>query len=170
MDAVPTDLSTDVASTEFIPAPPAPAKVSPQQQQHGAYQPEHGCSSDPAEDLEHAGSRRFTPAQQAVAAALMVVMKRANKDGREASCAAKMTLLSINLATRLMLRALPDYGPLPRMQHVEQEASDQLLESLDKLAEQCAAARCQPLEVFRRSVQCATHRTALESIAAKGSV
>ena len=100
----------------------------------------------------------------------MVVLKHAMRDGREAASVAKMTLLTNNFATRPMLGMLPDYGPLPAMQHIEQAASAEVLESLTKLADQCAAAQCQPLEVFARSVRCVTHRTAVESIAARGRV
>ncbi|CAL5223079.1 g5538 [Coccomyxa viridis] len=130
-------------------------------------------ASEPAEAAQLEGrdpdgSMHFTPAQQAVAAALMVVMMRAQKEGREAALAAKQTLVSNNPATQPFLDMLPDDGPLPTMQHVKQEASDQLLHSLTKLAKQCSAAHCQPLEVFTRSVLCTTHQIARESLATKG--
>ena len=101
-----------------------------------------------------ASSRRFSPAQQAVAAALMVVLKRAMQDGREAAIAAKLTLAANNPATSTLLKLLPDDGPLPTMQQVEQKASKRLRESLTKLAKQCESAGCKPLEVFTRSAQC----------------
>ena len=107
--------------------------------------------------------RRFTSAQQAVAAALMVVMKRAIRGGREAAAEAKLTLVCNNLATRPMLDLLPEEGLLPTVKHLEQRASDQLLQGLTKLANQCKAARCQPLEVFTRSLQCTAHRAAANS-------
>ena len=103
---------------------------------------------------ESAGSRRFLPAQQAVAAGLLVVMKRAYRHSRDIATAAMLTLGSNNRATRPLLMMLPDGGPPPTMKEIEQRASDELLESLTKLANQCAAAQCQPLEVFTRSVQC----------------
>ena len=117
-----------------------------------------------------ADSRRLTSAQQAVAAALMVVMKRAMKGGRAAAIAAQQTLVSNNPATQPFLMMLPDDGPFPTMQTVEHQASEQLLESLTKLAEQYAAAHCQPLKVFSRSVQCTTNKSAIDSLANKGRI
>ncbi len=123
--------------------------------------------SGPSQNQEGStGSSRFNPAQQAVVTALMVVMKRAAKDGREAASAAKLTLVSNNVATWPLLSILPEDGALPTVKQVEDRASDKLLESLTKLAELCAAAQCQPLEVFTRSVQCTAHRAAANSIAA----
>ena len=140
--------------------------ISNQRQQHGASPARNQGSASLAEHLwpskKQAGSAnsgRFTPEQQAVAAALMVVLKRAMRDGSEAALAAKQTLNNNNAATRPFLKSLPDDGPLPSMQQVEQTASTQLLESLAKLAKQCSAATCQPLEIFSRSVQCTTHKT-----------
>lgn len=45
-----------------------------------------------------------------------------------------------------------------------------MLESLSLLAKQCAAAGCQPLQVFTRSTQCATKKAAHDSIASQGSM
>lgn len=127
-----------------------------------------------AQDLEatrrqegSASSRPFTQAQQAVAAALMVVLKRAMNNGREAAIAAKQILISNNPATRPFLMMLPDDGKFPTLKYVEQRAPARLLESLSLLADQCDLAGCQPLEVFTRSVQCTTHKAARESVAAK---
>ena len=113
--------------------------------------------------------RRFTPGQQAVAEALMEVIQRAMMGhGRETALAAKQLLVSNNPAAQSFLAMLPDDGPLPSLQHVEEQASKHLFKSLAKLAKQLEAARCQPLEVFTRSVQCTTHKTAMLSLAAKG--
>ena len=111
-----------------------------------------------------ASSRRFTPAQQAVTAALMVVMKRAMKDGKEAALTAKQILISNNPATSALLKMLPDDGLLPTMQQVEQKASKQLRESLAKLAKLCESAGCKPLEVFTRSAQCTAHKEGPQKI------
>ncbi|CAL5223082.1 g5541 [Coccomyxa viridis] len=127
-------------------------------------------SAEAGQERDKASSRRFTDPQQAVAAALMVVMKHAMEDGREAALAAKQTLVSNNPSTQPFLAMLPDDGPLPSVQHVEQQASEQLLDSLTKLAKQLDAALSQPLEVFSRSAQCTTHKTAMESLASKGRV
>ena len=105
-----------------------------------------------------------------MAAALMVVIRRAMKDGRDAAIAAKQSLLSNNPATQPFLMMLPDDGPLPKMKHLEQQASEQLLRSLTTLTNQCDAAHCHALEVFTRSVHCTTHKAAMESLAIKGRI
>lgn len=129
--------------------------------QQAARSAKHANSARPAAEPESsqkqegsAGSVRFTPAQQAVATALMVVVKRALTDGEHPVYLFKHILEMNNPATHEFLRMLPDYGPLPALKQIEQRAADQLLQSLTKLAQQCAAAQCQPLEVFARSVQC----------------
>ena len=153
-------------------AAPEPAETQ-HAPQRGASSAKLGGSARPADDSGpsqkqegYAGSSRFTPAQQAVVTALMVVMKRAAKDGREAASAAKLTLVSNNVATWALLSMLPEEGALPTVKQLEDRATDKLLESLTKLGEQCAAAQCQPLEVFTRSMQCTAHRTAANSMAA----
>ena len=130
----------------------------PQQQQ--ATSAEHSSAKSaegpgPSQQQQgSAGSARFPSAQQEVAAGLMEVVKRPMQDGPQAVQAAKKTLISNNTATKPFLSALPAAAPLPTCKHVERGASAELLSSLSKLARQCAAARCQPLEVFSRSVQC----------------
>ena len=109
------------------------------------------------------------PAQQGVAAALTMVLRRAMQDGKDAALAAKQTLICNNPATRHLLDMLPLEMPLPAMQQVEQDASDELLESLTSLAWHCAIAECQPLEVFTRSMECTTHKEIMDSISAKGA-
>ena len=142
------------------PISSGPAKMLHALQQ-AARSAKHASSARPAAESESSqkqeestGSVSFTPAQQAVATALMVVVKRALIDGKQTMYSAKQTLEMNNPATHRFLRMLPDYEPLPTMKQIEQRASDQLLQSLTKLAEQCAAAQCQPLEVFARSMQC----------------
>ena len=119
-----------------------------------------------ASAAEQEGSRRFTHAQRAVAVALMEVMQEAMRDSKEAAMAARLTLTNDNPAMRPFLAMMPENGPVPTVKQLEQRASDQLLESLTKLANQCAAAQCQPLEVFTRSMQSRVHMAAANSIAA----
>ena len=168
-------LSSAEDATALAQAPAEPTQAGQeQQQQQAASLTEHEGAAEVVElDQKReasAGGRKFTAEQQAVAAALMVVLKRAMKGGKEAAIAAKQVLVSNNVTTRHLLAMLPDEGQLPTMQQVQQEASAELLESLTKLARLCEAARCQPLEVFTRSVHCTTHSAALESIKAKGRV
>ena len=127
-----------------------------------------GRPSSSQHDDEAAASWRFTPEQRKVAAALMVVQKRAMRDGPEAMLSAKKTLVSNNYALTELLITLPFEGPLPSLRVVEEGAPSSVLESLSLLAEQCAAAGRQPLEVFQWSAQCATNRAAYDSIASQG--
>lgn len=148
----------------------APAQVSlepgkvehPQQQQATPLAEEVGFSQKQATP---AGGRRFTPAQQAVAAALMVVLKRANQ---ESAAIRPMALAANNEDTKPMLLGLMQAGlPFPALREVEQIASDKVLCSLARLAALCAEAKCQPLEVFTRSVQCTAHHAAQQSMCAR---
>ena len=100
----------------------------------------------------------------------MVVIKRAMENGKEAAMAAKMTLADKNPTTSLFLAMLLENGPLPTLKQIEQRASDELLESLTKLASQCAAAQCQPLEVFPRSMQCRARTPIANCIAVERDV
>ncbi|CAL5223111.1 g5573 [Coccomyxa viridis] len=156
------------AATKSAHASAQPAQAAQQlQQQQGVSSTKRRGSARAAQrsessqkQRESAGSRRFTPAQQAVAAALMVVLKRAMKDGKEAALVVKHALKSNNIETRLLLDLLPNNGPLPTLQQIEQKMSLPRLLSLSNLAEQCKAANLKPLEVFTRSVQCTARRNA----------
>ena len=134
---------------------------------------EHGGPASHAQQLAarqniagSAGGRRFTPAQRAVAAALMVVVERAMKDGKDAACEAMLTLGTNSPATRFLLVMLPEEGALPTMKDLEREASELCHGSLTFLAKVCAEARCQPLEVFTRSVDCTACKAALQAMSA----
>ena len=151
---------------------PVSARVAHQQEQGASAKQKASArtaagSGSSQEQEGPTSSRRFTPAQQAVAEALLPVIKRPMRAGRQAMCAARLILVTNNIDTCPLLEMLPDQGPLPTVQQLEQRASDQLLKSLTELASQCAAAQCQPLEVFTRSLQCTMHRAAASSIAAK---
>lgn len=85
------------------------------------------ASASPAQQLgpdqdraESDGSGQFTPAQQA--AALMVVLKRAMRDGKDAALQARLTLIANNNATAHLLMLLPDDEPLPTMQRLQRDA------------------------------------------------
>ena len=101
-------------------------------------------------------------------AALIAVLEKAVRDGVQETVAVKKNLISNNPATCPLLMMLPDKGTMPSMRHVERTAPCRVLDSLSLLAQQCAAAGCQPLEVFERSLECTSHRAALESKANGG--
>ena len=80
-------------------------------------------------------------------------------------------MVSNNAATGPFLNMLQAAGhrwQLLTLQHVEQEAFSQVLESLTLLAKQCKAVHVQPLGVFMRSVERVTHKRAADSIATRG--
>lgn len=120
-----------------------------------------------------ASSMRFTPEQQSVAAALMVVMKRAMKDREGQARPAKETLIRNNRNTQYFLDLIPSEGGPPSLRAIEQSAPPDVFKTLSVLAQECAAAGCQPLDVFTRSLQCTPEkgsscRTASKAEAAAG--
>ena len=150
-----------------------PAQAGHQQQQQAASSAKHEGSATQRSGSRQkqegsAGSRRFTPAQQAVAAALVAVLKQAMTGGREAVNEAYETLLINNRTTLPMAlficKLLLGEGLLPTMQMMEQRASVEIWQSLTILAEQCKAADLQPLEVFSRSVQCTMRKAKVNII------
>ena len=96
----------------------------------------------------------FTAQQHAVVAALMVVMKRAMREGHEAVLTAMTRLLCNNLYTVVVLELMGEDQELPSMKAIEQALLGEGQDLVDLLARQCAAADFQPLEVFTRSAQC----------------
>lgn len=166
-----TAASMDRAPTATAEASPEPVKMKHVPRQ-GASSAKQGGLARPSEELEPSqgqegsdGSMRFTPAQQAVAAALMVVMNCAMRNDREDTLAVPFAFLTLKFNNpsimpflEMLLEDRPLEGfivqELPTFKQLEQRASVQVLRSLTKLASQCAAAECQPLEVFTRSMQC----------------
>ncbi len=116
-----------------------------------------------------ATSRRLTAEQQGVVAALLVVLKRAAKQGSGALATARKHLTSNNSLTRALIDLLPEDGALPSLRSVERAASHTLNMKLGQLAAQCQSAKCTSLEVSSRSVQCFMHGATLESFLAGGS-
>ena len=130
--------------------------------QHDASSAEHRGSDEPGSSQKQEappGRTRFTWSrdQDMVAEALMRVMEDAERDSKHSVFGVKWTLEANNPATVPFLTLLPDCGPFPEMAQIKQGASDQLLRNLTKLANQCAAAQCQPMEVFARSTKCSAH-------------
>ena len=98
----------------------------------------------------------------------MVVIKRAMKDGRDAAYEAKLTLIANTPAAQPLLLMLPEEGALPSMKDLEGEASDLCRNGLSVLVDVCTEARCQPLEMFTRSVECTVCKAALRKLTANG--
>ena len=96
----------------------------------------------------------LTAQQHAVVAALMVVMKRAELEG-DGAPDIRARLICNNMHTMIVLQ-YTSTKELPSMKAVEHMLKRDGQASLDLLAEQCAAAGFQPLQVFTRSMQCGT--------------
>ena len=102
-----------------------------------------------------AASRKpFTPQQHAVVAALMVVMKRAKLGGHVASVTARARLICNSKHTLVVVQYIGDGEGLPSMSQFEQMVQRDGRHLLDLLAMECTVTGFQPLQVFRRSVQC----------------
>ena len=96
-----------------------------------------------------------------VAAALLVVMRKALQDGRDSLTATKEVLLSNDPQIDHFLRLVPAGGELPGLKQLEGSASLALRDWLGSMSEVCAAADCQPLEMFTRSALCTSHLRAV---------
>ena len=105
------------------------------------------------------------PHEQKVAAALLVVLRKAMNDSPAAVPAAKEVLMSNVPQLEHFLCLVPDEGELPSLKQLEGSASPALRDCLNHISEVCAAAECQPLEMLTRSIQCRAHLTALQSVA-----
>ncbi len=103
--------------------------------------------------------------EQKVAAALLVVLKKALRDGPAAMMSTQDVLLANNPQLAHLLRLVPDDGKLPSLKQLERSASPAQRGWLDFISEQCVAAECQPLELFTRSAQCHTHLRAWQAAA-----
>ena len=100
-----------------------------------------------------------SPHELKVAAALLVVMSRAAKDGRQCllSPQSRLSLANNPFTSLMFMELLPDHSKLPSLKQLERSATVADQETLRMLSEQCAAAGCEPLEVFTRSAECLTH-------------
>ena len=101
-----------------------------------------------------ASTEPFTLQQQAVLAALMVVLKRAKLEGHVAYIAARARMICNNRGTMAVVQYIGDGEGLPSMSRIEQMLQRDNWDLLDLLAVQCNAAGFRPLQVFNRSVQC----------------
>ena len=99
-----------------------------------------------------------------VAAALLVVLQRAMKEGHDAFIATKEILTSNDPRISLFLQLLPEDGKLPNLKQLEGSASAALDHWLRSTRALCASAECQALELFTRSALCSTHLRATRSV------
>lgn len=98
-------------------------------------------------------TKRFTLDQRGVAAALLVVLKRALRDGHTLRTAKKALRHSAPL-TGLFLAWLPDEGArLPSIRELEQSMNPVTLSMLSSLlAKQLQEDACRPLEVYTTAI------------------
>ena len=114
-------------------------------------------SGGSVESSQAASGEPLTLQQQAVVAALMVVMKRAKLEGHEAFASARERLLCNDWHTQAVLqyvRAGQELHSISNMEQMLQIRDQEDRDVLDALATQYSAAGLQPLQVFTRSVQC----------------
>ena len=146
------------ASVAAIPEQQASAAAS---QNASSYTASHGREADRAPEAEE--WRPFRPHEQKVAAALLVVLKKALKKGSDDLVGTKYSLISNNPVASHFLMLIPHDGELPSLKQLEAQATPVAREALALLSEHCAAVGWQPLEVFTRSAQCLTHLGALQN-------
>lgn len=91
---------------------------------------------------------RFTRAQQGVAAALLVILKKAMQDGQEEMNAVKDSLMRGDTRFHPFLALHAKHGPLPSLRDLEQTANPELREALTGLAERCVSDGLRPLVAF----------------------
>ena len=96
-----------------------------------------------------------------IAAALLVVLSKAAKDGRDAMAHVKEVLTSNMPRINLFLQLLPDEGELPSLKQLAVPVT--LRRWLLSAYEICRTAECQPLEMFTRSILCTTHLAAMHT-------
>ena len=101
-----------------------------------------------------ASGEPLSPQQHAVVVALMVVIKRALLEGRDAASVARQRLLCNNWDTFVVLQLISVERDLPSITYIKEMLQTEGQDLVDLLARQCTAAGFQPLQVFRRSVQC----------------
>lgn len=115
-----------------------------------------GAESAPAPEQR----QPLSPQQLKVAAAVMVVLRKALNDSVHAMTATKEVLVSNMPQADHFLQLVADSRELSSLKQLEESASPALREWLNKSSELCTEAECQPLELFSRSAVCRTHLTA----------
>ena len=118
--------------------------------------------SSPAETPAADECAPLHPKELHVAAALLVVLHRAQKEGRGALAALKELLKSNDPRTSLFLQMLPEDGELPSLKQLESSSATR--DWLHSTFELCRSAECQPLELFTRRTLCSTHLRAAHSV------
>ncbi len=167
LTADPARMRLATSAAESAEPVQAPVAAAPDQQVSA------GICSEPASAAAVSQSRPaetpaaeervpLRPDEMRVAAALLVVLQRAQKEGRGAMAAMKELLMSNDPRTSLFLQVLPEDGMLPSVKQLE--ASSALQEWLLSTFELCISAECQPLELYTRRTLCGTHLRATHSV------
>ncbi|CAL5223106.1 g5568 [Coccomyxa viridis] len=163
--AAPPPLSASPSSE--APAEPQQASAVAASVQHAAAESSQPASaimaaqSPGAESAPVSEQRQpLSPQQLTVAAAVMVVLRRALNDSVHAMTDTKEVLASNMPQAEHFLQLVADGRELFSLNQVEKSASSALREWLASISELCTEAECQPLELFTRSAVCRTHLTA----------
>ena len=119
---------------------------------HQAPSLQAGPAGSSQQQVKHTG-REFTKLQQGVAAALLVVLRKAIRDGHTLR-AAKEALLSSAPGTQPVLARLPDEGAqLPSIRELEQCADAVLLDALCELGDMHSFDEIRPLEFYTTALK-----------------
>ena len=118
-------------------------------------------AEQPPADGAHESLR---PHQRKVATALLVVLQKGFKSSTDSLIAMKQIIMSNSPAASLFMELVTEDGKLPSLRQLDHSASLELRDWLNCTSELCEAARCQPLELFRRSAACSTHFTAIQDV------
>ena len=152
------DRSAPVGASEMESLPSALAAATESapecRKRHESSEGATTASGGRAGKSQAASKKPFTPQQHAVVAALTVVMKRAKLGGHVASVTARARLICNSKHTLAVVQYIGDGEGLPSMKQFEQMVQRDDRHLLDLLAMECTVAGFQPLQVFRRSVQC----------------
>ena len=144
----------------------APMAAAPDQQAATASrEPASAAAASESRPAETAAADEhfLHPEELKVAAALLVVLQRATREGHDAVKATEKILLSNMPQISLFLQQQPESGKLPSLKQLERSAPRALQRLLAAVTGLCAAAECQPLELFTRSTLYTTHFTAIQS-------
>ena len=180
-EALGESTTTAAAPIQVSPSTPAPAEpgqtctaASLEQQASVPFsEPASAAAASQGREGDAAPAQKQTsplrPHEQKVAAALLVVLSKELKYGRADMVHIEQVLMTNSPDTAAFIDLMPAKGRLPSLKQLEASlaqkgVSPYLRLALSRLSEQCAAAGCQPLEVFTRSMQCTTHLGAAVSL------
>ena len=133
------------------------AGAKPASDQHASAEPSEPASAAvPSESTEIKGTpaseqcQPLSPQQLKVAAAVMVVLRRALNNSVHAISATKEVLISNLPQAEHLLQLVPEGTELPSLKQLEEQASPALREWLDAISELCTESRVSAAEAVHQ--------------------